>query len=369
MSSPLRSLRLWLVFSFSLAAWAQAPMNEELGALRGAQFRILMPASWNRVLVLWCDGYRPSAGTFQKGKGLGKFALALVEQGYAVAESGYSKGGLAVDQAFVDTHALREHFLAEHSKTRAVYVLGESMGGLVALTLVESYPNSYKAGLSFCGLLASPFEYTRRAFDLLALFHHFHPEALPPPSAIPADFSPSETSFATVAASLDRSPVEAELVRNQAGVNTNEELAQVLVFHTDLLRDLATACGGNAFDNRSTIYVVGARSTTINERLQRVSASPTAIECVKRMKAPRGNLLLPFLAVDSASDPVVPAWFANGYENSLAGTPFGSNFVRQFVSGSGHCPIPLQTRLDAFQDVVNWAGSRAARPNPGLRGQ
>jgi hypothetical protein len=87
------------------------------------------------------------------------------------------------------------------------------------------------------------------------------------------------------------------------------------------------------------------------------------------MKAPRGNLLLPFLAVDSASDPVVPAWFANGYENSLAGTPFDSNFVRQFVSGSGHCTIPLQTRLAAFQDVVNWAGSRAARPNPGFRGQ
>ena len=363
------SIRLWLVYSSTLAAYAQTPVSEELGVLRGAQFRILMPANWNRNLVLWCGGYRASPGTFQKGKTLGNFARALVEQGYAVAESGYSKGGVAVDQAFADTHSLREHFMAKHPSTRAVYVVGESMGGLVSLTLVEAYPKSYKAGLSFCGLLASPFEFTRRAFDLLALFHYFQPEALPSPSAIPGDFRPSETMFAAVAASLDRSPLDAELVRNQAGVNSNEELAQVLVFHTDLLRDLANACGGNPFDNRSTIYVAGSRSTAINDRLQRASASRVATECVKRMRTPRGNLLVPFLAVDSASDPVVPAWFANGYESALAGTPFAANFARQFVSGSGHCTIPLQTRLEAFQELVTWASSPGARPTPGLRRQ
>jgi len=368
-SLPLRSVRTWLVLSLSLAACAQAPANEELGTLRGAQFRILMPANWNRHLVLWCDGYRPSPGTFQKGKGISQFAKALMEQGYAVAESGYSRGGVAVDQAFHDTHALRAYFIAKHSSTQAVYVAGESMGGLVALTLVEAYPQSYKAGLSFCGLLASPFEFTRRAFDLLTLFHHFEPEALPSPSSIPASFRPGQTSFAAVSAALDRSPLDAALLRTQAGVNSNEELAQVLVFSTDVLRDLASSCGGNPFDNRSTIYVAGSRSISINESLQRASASPAATECAKRLRAPRGNLLVPFLAVDAASDPVIPAWFANEYERSLAGTPSVSNFLRQFVLGAGHCAVPPPARLDAFRDLVKWAGSPEARPNPGLRRQ
>jgi hypothetical protein len=46
-------------------------MTEEIGALAGAQFR-------THALVLWCDGYRPSPGTFQKNKGVSKFALALL---------------------------------------------------------------------------------------------------------------------------------------------------------------------------------------------------------------------------------------------------------------------------------------------------
>jgi hypothetical protein len=343
-------------------------MTEEIGALEGAQFRILVPATWNGVLVLWCDGYRPSPGTFQKGKGLSKFALALVEQGYAVAESGYSKDGLAVDEAFRESHTLRGYFLKKHSDTKAVYVLGESMGGLISLTLVESYPTSYAGGLSFCGMLGSPFEYTRRVFDLLTLFHYFYPEVLPPPSEIPATFRPTETLMSTVEATLARSPNEAGLLRNQAGVHTNKELAPALVFHTDLLRDLTAVCGGNPFDNRSTIYVAGTGSIALNERLHRNRASPAATECVKRMKAPRGNLLRPFLAVDSGYDPIVPGWFVNEYENVLAGSPSALNFVRQFISGSGHCSIPIQTRLGAFQDLVKWVGLRAA-PEPGLRRQ
>jgi hypothetical protein len=242
------------------------------------------------------------------------------------------------------------------------------MGGLISLALVESYPSRYAGGLSFCGMLGSPFEYTRRVFDLLTLFNYFYPEVLPPPSAIPANFRPTETLMAAVEATLDKSPNEARLLRDQAGVHTNKELAPALVFHTDLLRDLNTACGGNPFDNRSTIYAAGTDSTTVNERLKRIAASPAATECVKRMKTPSGKLLRPFLAVDTGYDPIVPGWFVNEYENGLAASPSALNFVRQFTSGSGHCSIPLQTRLGAFQDLVKWVGLRTA-PEPGLRKQ
>src|SRR5205807_1248572 len=117
-----------------------------------------------------------------------------------------------------------------------------------------------------------------------------------------------------------------------------------------------------------TIYVAGTGSITVNERVHRTSASLAATECVKRMKAPRGHLLRPFLAVDAAYDPVVPGWFVNEYENVLSGSPSALNFVRQFISGSGHCSIPLQTRLGAFQDLLKWVDLRAA-PETGLRKQ
>lgn len=335
----------------------------------GASFRILMPAQWNGSLVLWCDGYTPEPILFQAEQRRSRLAVALVERGYAFAESGYSRGGIAVDAAVRDIDALRKYFRKKYRRTAAVYVLGESMGGLIALRLMEAFPHAYKAGLSFCGLLTTPSDYVRRAFDLLTLFGYFHPGILPPPGEVPPDFRPTEERMRSVVRALEANPDATAVLRNHSGVHDLPELGQILVFHTDLLRDVRSKCGGNPIGNESTLYVVGAGVERINAGVRRVSAAPGAAACLRDTGSARGTLARPFLAVDASFDPVVPGWFGNAYQQNLAGSPAEFWFVRQYVSAKGHCSVPSRTRLQAFEELVRWSQNETDRPRPGFRTQ
>jgi pimeloyl-ACP methyl ester carboxylesterase len=231
-------------------AMATPEMKEEIGKLQGAHFRILMPAQWNRSLVLWCGGYTPTPVVYRPGERPSQLAVGLVERGYALAESGYSRGGVAVDESVRDSDALRKYFARKYKRPVAVYVLGESMGGLIALRLVEGFPKAYTAGLSFCGMLSTPSDYVRRAFDLLTLYSYFHPDTLPPPGDVPPDFRPTEERVGNVVRTLEANPVATAVLRNESAIRDVRELGAILVFHTDLLRDVQLKCGGNAIGNQ-----------------------------------------------------------------------------------------------------------------------
>src|SRR5262245_45010217 len=97
---------LWLLVLWAGVTIAAPQINEEIGRIEGAQYRILMPATWNGSLVLWCGGYSTRPVVFRAGERQSKLAVALVELGYAVAESGYSRGGFAVNEAIRDSDAL-----------------------------------------------------------------------------------------------------------------------------------------------------------------------------------------------------------------------------------------------------------------------
>lgn len=130
-----RCARLLVLYAGALMAAAQ--IQEEIGNLGGAHFRILMPAQWNGSLVLWCGGYTPTPIVFRAGGRRSDLTTALAEQGYALAESGYSRGGIAIEEAIRDSDALRKYFQRKYRRTVSIYVAGESMGGLIALKLVE----------------------------------------------------------------------------------------------------------------------------------------------------------------------------------------------------------------------------------------
>ncbi|MBC7926092.1 MAG: alpha/beta hydrolase [Bryobacteraceae bacterium] len=349
------------------ATIASAQIKEEIGKVDGAHFRILMPAQWNGSLVLWCGGYTPVPIVFRAGERRSELAVALLGQGYALAESGYSSGGIAVDGAIEDSDSLRKYFRQKYPRTAAVYVLGESMGGLVALRLMEGFRDDYKAGLSFCGMLSKPSDYVRRAFDLLTLFAYFHPDTLPPPGEIPADFRPTEERMQRVVRALAANPTAAAVLRTESGAHDLSELGAIVVFHTDLLRDVKSKCGGNPVSNEGTLYVSSADPEQINAGVRRFPAAPRAANCLRGIGAARGELARPFLNVDASYDPVVPGWFANAYQHSLAGSPSEVWFVRQYVSEKGHCSVPLRARLGAFQELVRWSQNKADKPKPGFR--
>jgi len=360
-----QSLIILLTF-IGFATAASAENSIEIGVLRGAQFRILKPAQWNGQLIIWCSGYTPVPIEFNGKERVPDFAAALLDDGYAVAESGYSRGGVAVEQAMEDSNELRKYFKRKHPKTSAVYVVGESMGGLIALRLVEEKPRLYRAGLSFCGMLSTPFDYVRQAFDLLALFSYYEPSLLPSPAEVPSGFRPSPEIMQGVAKALQANGEAKESLQIASGASDVGTLAGILVFHTDLMRDVQSKCGGNPVNNTGTVYSSRSDADRVNAGVLRVASAPGAASCLKAIGEARRGLVRPFLAVDVSRDPVVSGRFGNSYDEYVSGTPAEQWFVRQFIPAQGHCSVPAKVRVEAFQATVRWAEAAANKPKAGF---
>jgi pimeloyl-ACP methyl ester carboxylesterase len=182
---------------FPSAAFGQP--RTEIGSINGAQFRIRFSEKWNGTLLMWCHGYDSQPGVFREGQEPSSFEKELIAKGNAYAESGYSKGGIAIAEGVADTEALRRHFTAKYAKPARVLVMGESMGGLIALALTESLPSDYNGGIAFCGLLSAPHPFLKRAaFDLLVLYRHYFPGILPSPAHVGFSYAPDQETFAKV---------------------------------------------------------------------------------------------------------------------------------------------------------------------------
>src|SRR5207244_10439607 len=137
-----------------LAVLALAQAKTEIGAINGAAYRIDVPENWNGGLVVYCHGYNAKPVTYTDQK-LPPALQVFVDEGYALAQSGYAAGGWAIQEAVVDTEALRRYFEAKYAKPKETFVTGHSMGGFLTMLLMERFPSNYDAGLALCGLLAS----------------------------------------------------------------------------------------------------------------------------------------------------------------------------------------------------------------------
>ncbi len=88
-----------LAIPFLLAGLAWAQPKTETGELNGAAFKIEVPEKWNGGLVMYVHGYSAVPIRYDNPKP-NPVLGAFLEEGYAVAQSGYKAGGWAIQ---VDT--------------------------------------------------------------------------------------------------------------------------------------------------------------------------------------------------------------------------------------------------------------------------
>ena len=118
----------------------------------GARYAIYRPAEWNGRLLVYAHGFIDPAApvALPQADGIEALRDALLRRGYALAYSSFSENGFAVKSAVQTTHQLSGLFASHfHVTPSHVYVMGHSLGGLVAVALAETYPTSY-AGASPC---------------------------------------------------------------------------------------------------------------------------------------------------------------------------------------------------------------------------
>jgi pimeloyl-ACP methyl ester carboxylesterase len=353
-------LLFFLLSAGAAASLDGAAVETEIGTLGVAPFRVDVPKPWNGDLLMYCHGYSPAPIQYRRGEPSAAVRPFLA-RGFAVAQSGFSKGGWAIEEGIRDTEALRAHFTRSHGAPGRVYVAGQSMGGFLTLVLLEKFPRVYAGGLAMCGPLGDASRFmARRALDLRVVFDHYFPGALPAPDRVPRDFR-SDRARQEVQQLLTRSPEKATLVRRFAGITNDQELATALALFTEILGDLWRRSGGAPVGNINVVYALEPGNLLdINGAVSRYQGDPGAAAYLTRYYRPEGILAAPLISLQTLYDPLIPTTVVNEYATTALQKGRERLFVQRVVPRSGHCAFDQKDVEDAFAELVRLA---VARPN------
>lgn len=347
------------------AAKFTVPGGVETGKLGEAEYRIDIPGNYNGSLVVYCHGYSAEPGKFDKSKqpeGPMKEFLAL---GYAVAQSGYSAGGWAVKEGIEDTEALRKFFTGKYGKPKRTFVAGHSMGGVITLALAETHPEAYDAALQMCGPIGpTQTMFQKRLFDTLVVYDYYFPDIIGTPVAIAGDLSLQQEFLERIEKEAMNFPDRLAAFQKWSGLQSETEVAQVVAFYALIQKELMTRAGGNAFDNRNTLYQGSPDDGLLNRGVKRYPADPKAVEYLGKYYTPKAEPKIPILSLHTVYDPLVPAWQANAYGDMVRLNGDGALYVQRFVSRAGHCKFTPSETIHAFEDLVTWK-EQGKRPQAG----
>jgi len=330
-------------------------VKTEMGEIDGAVFRIDVPEHWNHGLVILNHGYSIEPRKPQPGPLNPRIAI-FTDEGYAVAQSSYSKGGYALPEAMVDNEKLRHHFIKEHGPLKSLYAVGGAMGGTITMLSIERRPDIYTAGLdTCCGTLVPTLENLQSNFETLSLVEYYFPGLFQPVVGPPNGYQFNETETKRVAAALGKSPEKAEIIRRIAR-RKMADLAGYLTFETYVVHEIQERAGGNPFDTTTTVFNVDDDLAQVNAGVKRFAADPKARAFLhKVLPAPSGKLTKPLFVLSPVYDPIVPVAATAPYVQVVKDAGYAQNFAFQFYNHEGHgsvAPGEVKAAFDALQAWV-----------------
>lgn len=326
---------------------------QDAGVLDSAPYRIDIPENWNGDLVVLLHGYEPKGSPRQSPWPQNEAAPLFLSKGYAVAASGYSSQGWAVADAVPDTERLRTYFVGKYRKPRHAYLVGFSMGGLVALKSAEQHGESYDGALSLCGVnMPARTVFQDAVLTPLVAFDYFFPGAMGLAAGGLADAdSPAMLDTAAIEGQLQKNEPIAALLSKRLDI-PRPGLAGALMLHNLVLREAASRAGGFPVDNRSVKYSGFGDDEAFNRGVRRYAGDPRAIALIDGGAELTGNLRAPVVLQPSASDPTVPARLNGLYPELVRshGTP--QPLLDLPAVGEGHCGFANEQIVGAFDRLL-----------------
>lgn len=338
------------------------------GVLKGAGYRIEVPADWNGDLVMWAHGYRGTGPTLTVDSPPEGLRQHLVDEGYAWAASSYTENGYDVVSGVKSTHRLLTYFEKTVGKVDLTYLSGVSMGGHVTGVSIEQYPNAYDGALPACGVMGD-----RRLFDTF-LDYNAAAQALtdtPPVYPAPADYL--TTTVPEMKAELG-SPYPYVLTDAGADLRALTEqrtggdrplfelgfsaFADFLFTVYPVFPGLGEergAVGGNA----DTVYQLDgdpqltAEEQALNEEILRVEADRGS-RGLSGVPTIDGRFDVPVLSLHGLGDLFVPFSMEQEYARDAAARGNSDLLVQRAIRSVAHCDFSAQEYQQAFTDLVAW---------------
>ena len=378
--------------------WAQV-ITGETGP--GSLYALYIPTSWNGDAVFYAHGIRPPQEPVSLRDQDQVYAVrdALGAMGYAVAYSSYSENGLAIKDGAQRTHQLRG-LLASALKGQPdeSFLIGHSMGALIAQNLAERFPNQYDGSLLVCGMLGGTPLQLEYIGNVRALFDFYYPGILPGSVIeVPAGSSLTPALQAQIIgaivanpsglfaiASTAQTPLAFVPTANPADwANPGSVAFQTLV--GSLLNALGYQLlgandvldrthGKSPFDNSETVYTVGtvvgpfpapligARVAASNAGVARFEMPPSAENFLERYYVPTGELRDPTITMHALFDPLVPYFHEVVFNQRVAAAGASSLLLHRPVPAYGHCAIPAGAVVQSFVDLATWVETGVRPP-------
>ena len=358
-------------------AFADQVVNGSSGP--GAVYRLVRPSNWNGILLLYAHAY------ISKDEPVGitpddELVISLLApQGFAVAVSSFSENGWVVKDGTQRTHQLLGLFTSKFGRPARVYAAGASMGGLIAIRLIESWPGEYAGVLPACAMTGGLARQVDFMANVRVLFDLFYPGVLPGTAV--------DVPTATDVIQDIVNPATAAMTADASGALAIAGIAQTPVQFAngpELIQSIATALGGAAgypeilglthgrayFDNTATQYTGALPALTlafINATVQRFSGTPAGRNSLEHNYTPTGDLRVPALTLSMFRDPVIPGFHRTVYGQQVVANGNADWLVQRSVAGIGggygHCTFTPQELTQAFFDLVLW-GEFGVKPTP-----
>lgn len=384
------------------------------GQLAGAAYEIQLPRTWNGTLLLYSHGYRharPAPPDFAPvdtkpvSAPAPQVAVALLEQGYALAGSAYKTNGWAVADGVAAGEQLRDFFVQRVGKPDRTYAWGDSLGGLISQLLAERHPDWVHGAAPLCGVLGG----TNLNFDLaldlaFAIKTLVHPRlkltgyasyeeavanfrgAYDAVLAATRDLAVGAPKLLLVAALVDAptqtASYDGSTLQSQAAALV-EGIVTGLVFGTVVRWEVEQRVGGNPSGNagadyrarvsaaeRQLIETVSAGSTDRNLSLlaeaPRTRPDDAARTAFHDLGTPTGDLQVPTLTLHTRADPLVLVQNETVFgEKVSASTAKKADLVQLYTVaparyakpapyGAGHCNFTTAERLGAVKLLDDW---------------
>ena len=348
------------------AAFADQVVDGRIGP--GALYRIVVPdTNWNGTLLLYAHGFVPASDPVALPPDAELFVRPLVKLGFAVAYSSFSENGWAVKDGAQRTQQLLGIFTSKFGSPSRVYIGGGSMGGLVAIKLVEEHPSWFDGMLAACPVSGGGRAQADYQANVRALFDVFYSGVLPGDAGgVPGNVDPVTQIAAPAAAAMTAEPLKALAIASvtQTPVpfanptELGQSIVTALLGHAAAGPDLLPQLHGKPyFDNRSVLYtgtLPQLQLDFINATVGRFDAAPSALNYLDHYYQPTGRLTIPTLTISNSRDPVAPGFHRAMYGSLVAAAGASNLLVQRTVDRYGHCNLLSAEVGAAFADLVKW---------------
>ena len=323
------------------------------------------PVGWNGNLVVYAHGFTPPIAPLALPKEAAQFGALAMSSGFGFATTSYPENGMCIPEALADLLDLVAEFREEYPQTQKVFLIGASMGGLIAAQAAEKYPEVFDGVLALCGVYGNYTVEAGHIANFRIIFDYFFPGLIPGdalsvdlptmlqwegtyvPQVIDALSNPANSDKVRQLLSVTKLPVDAS---NPASVIT--AIVEVLSMQVYAVEDVKARLGGYPYGNRFIRYYGSDNDRALNRGVQRIEADPAALIAAQRLFGTTGRLQMPLVSMHGTGDNLVPITQQLLYRTKIFLARKSGLYTGIPVNSFGHCQFEEQQILGAFGLLV-----------------